>query len=304
MRHQTRQIRTLIDTDPGIDDALALLLAWGTPLLAVEWITTVAGNVPVDVATRNLARLLHLRPPTRLPRVAAGAARPLARPLVTATAYHGDDGLGDLDDWPEPPAFDGDVEAAALIVQAAREAAGALTLIALGPLTNIAVAVQRDAAAMAAIGRVVVMGGAVDVAGNVTPSAEFNIHVDPEAAARVIDAGLALDLVPLDATRQAVLPRADLEACPGPLAARAAAFSERGFRADAVRGTRGLTLHDPLAVAVAADPTLVTWQSVRLTVGAGGETRRVAGAPNCRIARTVDMRRLLPMVLQALCHAS
>jgi purine nucleosidase len=119
-----------------------------------------------------------------------------------------------------------------------------------------------------------------------------------------VETGLALDLVPLDATRQAVLPRADLEACPGHLAARAAAFSERGFRADAARGAPGLTLHDPLAVAVAADPTLVTWEAVRLTIGSGGETRRVAGAPNCRIARSVDTPRLLSMLLQALCRAS
>src|SRR5688572_11694994 len=116
MRDHTRRIRTLIDTDPGIDDALALLLAWATPSLSVEWITTVAGNVPVDIATRNLARLLHLQPPSRVPRVAAGAAHPLVRPLVTATAYHGDDGLGDLDDWPETPRLEGDVDAAALIV--------------------------------------------------------------------------------------------------------------------------------------------------------------------------------------------
>jgi inosine-uridine nucleoside N-ribohydrolase len=304
MRHHSPQIPTLIDTDPGIDDALALLLAWGTPALSVEWITTVAGNVPLDVATRNLARLLHLRRPRRAPRVAAGAAQPLGRPLVTATAYHGDDGLGDLEDWPVAAGHAGDVDAATLIVQAAKEAAGALTLIALGPLTNVALALQTDAAAMAGIARVVAMGGAVDVAGNVTPSAEFNIHVDPEAAAHVLGAGLALDLVPLDATRQAVLPRADLEACAGPLAARVAAFSAHGFRMDAARGTRGLTLHDPLAVAVAADPTLVTWESVRLAVGSGGETRRVAGAPNCRIARTVDTPRVLAMLLQALCPAS
>jgi inosine-uridine nucleoside N-ribohydrolase len=304
MRHHSRQIRTLIDTDPGIDDALALLLAWGTPTLSVEWITTVAGNVPLDVATRNLARLLDLRRPARAPRVAAGAAQPLARPLVTATAYHGDDGLGDLQDWPVAKGVGGDGDAAALIVEAAREAAGELTLIALGPLTNVALALHADARAMAGIGRVVVMGGAVDVAGNVTPSAEFNIHVDPEAAVRVLGAGLTLDLVPLDATRQAVLPRADLEACPGSLAARVAAFSDRGFRVDASRGMRGLTLHDPLAVAVAADPTLVTWESVRLAVGPEGETRRVAGASNCRIARTVDTPRVLSMLLQALCPAS
>ena len=304
MRPLPPQIRALIDTDPGIDDGLALLLAWGTPALSVEWITTVAGNVPLDVAGRNVARLLDLRRPPRPPRVAAGAARPLARPLVTATAYHGDDGLGDLGDWPAVNDLADDVDAASLIVHAAREAAGALTLIALGPLTNVARALEADAAAMSGIGRLVAMGGAVDVAGNVTPSAEFNIHLDPEAAARVMEAGLTLDLVPLDATRQAVLPRADLEGCPGPFAARAAAFSERGFRTDAARGTRGLTLHDPLAVAVAADPTLVTWESVRLTIGSDGETRRVAGPPNCRIARSVDTPRLLAMLLQALCPAS
>lgn len=304
MRPAASQIRALIDTDPGIDDGLALLLAWGTPALSVEWITTVAGNVPVDIAGRNLARLLDLRRPPRAPRVAAGAARPLARPLVTATAYHGDDGLGDLGDWAAVDDLAGDVDATTLIVEAAREAAGALTLIALGPLTNIARALQADVAAMRGVGRVVAMGGAVDVAGNVTSSAEFNMHVDPEAAARVVEAGLALDLVPLDATRQAVLPRADLEACPGRLAARAAAFSERGFRADAARGAYGLTLHDPLAVAVAADPALVTWESVRLTIGSGGETHRTAGAPNCRIARSVDTPRVLAMLLQALCPAS
>jgi inosine-uridine nucleoside N-ribohydrolase len=304
MRRPSSQIRVLIDTDPGIDDALALLLAWGTPALSVEWITTVAGNVPVDVAGRNLARLLDLRRPPLAPRVAAGAARPLARPLLTATAYHGEDGLGDLADWPAADDIAGDVDATSLILQAARAAAADLTVIALGPLTNIARALEVDAPALRGIGRLVAMGGAVDVAGNVTPAAEFNIHVDPEAAARVVAAGLALDLVPLDATRQAVLPRADLEACPGQLAARAAAFSERGFRADAARGARGLTLHDPLAVAVAADPTLVTWESVRLTIGPDGQTRRVAGSPNCRIARSVDTRRVVSMLLRALCPAS
>ncbi|HUF91761.1 MAG TPA: nucleoside hydrolase [Candidatus Limnocylindria bacterium] len=304
MHHPPPPIRALIDTDPGIDDALALLLAWGTPALSVEWVTTVAGNVPLDMATRNLARLLDLRRPAPPPRVAAGAGQPLARPLVTATAYHGDDGMGDLRDWPPTAEPAGGVDAVGLMIEAAREVAGALTVIALGPLTNVALALQADAAAMGGIGRLVVMGGAVDVAGNVTPSAEFNIHVDPEAAARVLDAGLALDLVPLDATRQAVLPRADLEGCPGPLAARVAAFSARGFRVDVSRGTRELTLHDPLAVAVAVDPTLVTWEAVRLAVGPEGETRRAEGPPNCRIARTVDAPRLLSMLLRALCPAS
>ena len=301
-------ITTLIDTDPGIDDALALLLAWGSPELEVEAITTVAGNVPLATATRNLDRLLALRRPPRRPRIGVGADRPLARPLVTAEHYHGADGLGDLADWPadvDDPAPAGEVRprAADLIVETAVRLGAALTLVALGPLTNVALALEADATSLAAIGRVVVMGGAVDVPGNVTPTAEFNIHVDPDAAARVIDAGLPLDLVPLDATRQARLTRADLEAAllrtPGPLADRIAAFTARAFRSDDVRG---IALHDPLAVGVAIDPGLVEWERIRIAVGPDGQTRHIPGTPNCRFARVVDARRFVTMFLARLSH--
>jgi purine nucleosidase/pyrimidine-specific ribonucleoside hydrolase len=292
----------VIDTDPGVDDALALLQAWGTPSLRVEAITTVAGNVPVTAGTLNVFRLLALREPRPAPVVGQGAAAPLTRTLVTATRYHGEDGLGDLDDWPVAyPKLD-PARGVALIVAAARRHGSRLTLIALGPLTNVALAVEADAAAMRAIGRVVAMGGAVDVPGNVTPDAEFNMHVDPEAARRVLDAGLSLDLVPLDATRQVVLERSALEAAliaaPGPYAERVRRFTARSI------GTRGMTLHDPLAVGVAADASLTTWEAVRLAVGADGETRRVAGAPNVRIARRVDTARFMPTFLAALCRAS
>ena len=139
--------RLLIDTDPGIDDALALLYGWGSPDLRLAAITTVAGNVPVAEATRNLLRLVALcgiEPPP----IAEGAAAPLDRGLVTATGYHGDDGLGDLPDWPSPPGTLVAQSAAEVIVEAARRAAEPLTLIALGPLTNVALALERDAAAL------------------------------------------------------------------------------------------------------------------------------------------------------------
>jgi inosine-uridine nucleoside N-ribohydrolase len=298
---------TLIDTDPGIDDALALLLAWGSPELEVEAITTVAGNVPLATATRNLDRLLALRRPPRRPRIGVGADRPLARPLVTAEHYHGADGLGNLADWPaaldDPALRDvGRPRAADLIVETARHRRAALTLVALGPLTNVALALEADAASLAAIGRVVVMGGAVDVPGNVTPTAEFNMHVDPDAADRVIGAGLPLDLVPLDATRQARLTRSELEAAlrrtPGPLADRIAAFTAHAFDTDE---TRGIALHDPLAVGVAIDPGLVEWEPVRIAIGPDGQTRRVPGTPNCRFARVVDARRFSALFLARLC---
>ena len=301
-------MHALIDTDPGIDDALALLFAWGSPGLRVVAITTVAGNVPVDDATRNLYRLMALGGIDPLPPIAQGAAGPLAGPLVTATSYHGADGLGEVLDWPATPPAPAAPTATNLIVETARCAAEPLTLIALGPLTNVALALERDVAALRRLARVVVMGGAVDVPGNVTPVAEFNIHVDPAAAARVFAAGLALDVVPLDATRQAVVSRPEFERAlqrwPGPRAERIAAFTRRAFGPWAGPGSSVMVLHDPLAVAAALDPSLVGWESTRLEIGPGGATRRAGGPSNCRVARAVDLPRFLPVFLDRLCPAS
>jgi inosine-uridine nucleoside N-ribohydrolase len=294
----------LIDTDPGVDDALALLQAWGTPALTVEVITTVAGNVPVVAGTLNVFRLLALRKPQPVPVVGQGASAPLDRSLRTATRHHGEDGLGDLTDWPAADPTLAPEGGVALILAAARRHRRELTLIALGPLTNIALAIEADAAAMRAVGRVVAMGGAVDVPGNVTRDAEFNMHVDPEAARRVVDAGVPLDLVPLDATRQVVLQRsvleAALDAAPASLAERVRRFTAHSFG----DGGRGMSLHDPLAVGLAVDPSLTTWEAVRLDVGADGETRRVAGTPNVRVARRVDAPRFMQTFLQSLCRVS
>jgi inosine-uridine nucleoside N-ribohydrolase len=297
MRH------ALIDTDPGIDDALALLLAWGSAEWTVDVVTVVAGNVPVHAGTLNVLRLVDLRHPSPPPLVASGAAQPLARPLRTAP-YHGGDGLGDLPDWSPVDARVASTDAPGVIVEAARRHADDLTIVALGPMTNLALAVERDAAAIRGAGRVVAMGGAVDVPGNVTPDAEFNAHVDPEALARVIDAGVRVDLVPLDATRQAVLERATLESAlshaPRAAAARVRRFTEYALRMDEKHGRRGMDLHDPLAIGGALDPTLIEWEVVRLEIGRDGQTRRAAGAPNARFARVVDAPRFLRLFQERL----
>lgn len=293
----------LIDTDPGIDDALALLLAWGSPEITVEAVTTVAGNVPLERGTTNVFRLLALRRPSPVPPVAEGASGPLTRPLSTATRYHGEDGLGDLADWAPVVATPDKRTAADLMVEMAGRLGRRLTLVALGPLTNVALALAAGDA-LAGVGRVVIMGGAVDVPGNVTPTAEFNIHVDPEAAMRVFAAGLPVDVVPLDATRQATLHRHELEAAlartPGTIATRIAAFTQRAFRLDG----GAMHLHDPLAVAVAIDPTLVEWKPLRLAVTTDGATRRASGPANCRMATRVDRERFLRTFLGRLCPAS
>jgi inosine-uridine nucleoside N-ribohydrolase len=300
-------MRLVIDTDPGIDDALALIFAWRSPEFEVQAITTVAGNVDVGTATTNARRLVALVRPGARVLVAAGAAKPLARPLVTATHYHGHDGLGDVGGWPVVRAKPTRHDAVDVLVDMTRRYRRDLTIVAIGPLTNIALALERDREALRTVGRIVVMGGAVDVPGNVTPTAEFNAHVDPEAAAAVIGGGLPLDLVPLDATRQAVLDRARLEDAArrsaDPVAARILKFTERAFRVDRARGTWGMVLHDPLAVGVVLDPTFVEWEPVFITIGPDGETRRTPGTPNCRVAKRVDRERFVSTFLGRLIPA-
>ena len=295
---------TVLDVDPGIDDALALLLAWGSPELDVLALTVVAGNAPLADTARNAARLVAMRRPARLPQMALGAAAPLRRALVTADPeHHGRDGLGDAPDWPPVASPPASPSAAETLVALARAHAERLTLIALGPLTNLALALRLDAAALRRIGRVVMMGGAVDVRGNITPDTEFNIYVDPEAAREVFDAGLRLHLVPLDATRQTTIHRDQLHAALagrlGPLAARIEAFTEQTFRLWGY-----MHLHDPLAVGLAVDESLAQWQPARIDVGESGQTRRAAGAPNCRVAQVIDAERFLALFFDRLCPAS
>jgi purine nucleosidase/pyrimidine-specific ribonucleoside hydrolase len=295
---------TVLDTDPGIDDALALLLAWGSPELDVLALTVVAGNAPLADTARNAARLVAVRRPARLPQIALGAAAPLRRALVTATpGDHGADGLGDVPDWPPVASPPASPSAAETLVALARAHGERLTLIALGPLTNLALALRLDADALRRTGRVVVMGGAVDVPGNTTPDAEFNAYVDPDAAREVFDAGLQVDLVPLDATRQTTINRDQLHAAlagrPGPLAARIEAFTEQS-----VRLWGYMHLHDPLAVGLAVDASLAQWQPARIAVGEGGQTRRAAGAPNCRGAQVIDAERFLAFFFDRLCPAA
>jgi len=193
-------LRVVIDTDPGIDDAVAILFALSSPAFEVLGITTVAGNIGLATTTRNAGRLLALMRRADVP-VIAGAASPLARKGFEASEIHGNDGLGGVA-FPPPLAEPGQGAVAWLTALLLREPAASIDVLALGPLTNLARLLTDHPAAARRIRRLIAMGGVIYEAGNVGPRAEFNIAADPEAAAIVLRSGLPIWLIPLDATRQ------------------------------------------------------------------------------------------------------
>ena len=320
----------LIDSDPGIDDALAILLALRSPDARVEAVTTVAGNVEVDRATANARRILAVAAPVPPPPLAGGAPAPLKRPLVTAHQVHGQDGLGNLGRFVDPsgqprypePTYAIEMRSGPeVILDTADRWGPELTIVALGPLTNLALALQQDPRRLGRAGRIVVMGGAIAVPGNVTPCAEFNFYVDPEAASTVLEAGLPVELVPLDVTRRVVLAQTVLKErlhrCADRVARFILDFTLHGFAFGAEREGPGIVLHDPLAMAVALDPSLVTLEPLyvevecegRLTRGLSLADRREIPshrkrASTCRVAVDVDAERVLQMVLERLCPVS
>lgn len=268
-------MRVVLDVDPGVDDALAMLLALRSPELEVVGIATVAGNVPVAQGTRNALAVLEQAGFPDVP-VYQGAERPLCRRLTTATFFHGAGGLGNTN-FPTPSAAPQAAKAVDFLCQVARQSEP-VGLIALGPLTNLALACQRDPDWPRRVHRIVMMGGTVAAPGNVTPVAEANVYTDPEAAAIVLTSGAPITLVGLDVTSKATVSAADLErAVPasGHAAAGAVATVGRELMGYYLRMAEGLghaqaALHDPLAVAVACRPRLVSTRRLRVEVETEG----------------------------------
>ncbi len=265
--------QVLLDVDTGVDDALALMLALRSPELEVVGITTVSGNVPVARATANTLLVLEVLGAPPIP-VVAGAAAPLARDLITATEVFGTDGLGDAASGYPAASRQAAEGAAEFMLDMIRRFPGELTLVATGPLTNVATAITRDGGRMRGLRGLTVMGGAIRVAGNVGPATEFNFGVDPEAAAIVLGAGLPLTLVPLDVTQQVVLSRKEVEGARDAGKLQAFIREITAVTMDFHRrheGIDGMTLDDPLAVAVVADPSLVETQPLAVAVERRGE---------------------------------
>ncbi len=248
----------LIDCDPGVDDAIALLLAAGSPALDVRAVTTVAGNVPLPLVTDN-ARFVCALAGLEAP-IAAGCDRPLVREPVTApVSYHGEAGLGGRRAPGELAPLSGE-HAVDLIVETVLSAPGEVTLLPIGPLTNLALALRREPRLAAAVREVVLMGGSIG-RGNQTPAAEFNVYVDPEAAAAVFAAPWKLTMVGLNLTHQAQATsevRDAVGALPGAGARLAADLLDYAAGGYPKRGLDGPPVHDPCAVARVVDPSLVT----------------------------------------------
>jgi inosine-uridine nucleoside N-ribohydrolase len=272
--------RIIIDTDTGVDDALAIILALKSPELKVEAITTVAGNVEVEKCTRNCLLLLDLLQPERMPIVAQGAKKPLVRGLFTAPEVHGDDGLGNVASrYPTPQHRATGRNAVDVIIDIVKGHPQRVTIVAIGPLTNIALALAKDFRTMRNVREIIVMGGAFGVAGNTGPVAEFNTYVDPEAARCVLDSALPTTLVPLDVTQKAVLQRSDVVRLARKGSNGIGLFIERITKKymqyhKKTEGFLGGYLHDPLAVAVAVRKSLVRCRELHVEVETQGDITR------------------------------
>ena len=294
----------LLDCDPGHDDAIAMLLALGSDELELRGVTTVAGNQTLEKTTANAIRVLELAGRAEIP-VAAGAGRPLVREPRVAAEVHGETGL----DGPDLPPPQGEPSPQHAVDFLAERIEGA-TLVATGPLTNVALLLARHPEAVPE--RIVLMGGAI-AEGNVTPAAEFNIWADPEAAHRVFTSGLDVTMVGLDVTHQALVTSAHAEQLgqSGRIGTVVAELLEfyGGFHRT-VYGWDGSPIHDAVAVAHVIDPTLLELEHVNVRVDCESELcrgrtvadiwRRTGLEPNANVAVGIDSERFVDLLLQRL----
>ena len=265
--------RIIFDTDPGIDDALAILLALASPELSVEGLSVVHGNCSLEQATRNALSVLEVANASHIP-VAMGCALPLVQPSLLAPETHGDMGLG-YAHLPEPRLEPSRQHAVDFLIERILASPGEITLVAIGPLTNIALAVRQEPRLAESLKELIIMGGAIRHEGNTTALAEFNTFVDPHAAHILYHAGIPTTLVPLDVTYQCILTPGDvqrLQKIDSPIT---------HFIADATRfymefhdqyqKIEGCVINDPLALALTFAPELCTYQELPVDVDISGE---------------------------------
>lgn len=296
--------------DPGHDDAVALMLACGTPKLEVRAVTTVAGNVPIEKTTRNALRVLSLIGREEVP-VGVGAAHPLVRPLHTAENIHGESGL-DGPEIPEATFAPDERGALALVADTLEASSRPITLVPTGPLTNVAILLQERPELKRRIGRIVLMGGSMGL-GNTTPAAEFNIYVDPEAARMVFESGLPITMVGLDITHQAGAGPEERERlrATGRVGEVAAGLLEFfGGTYKSVFGFDAPPVHDAVAVATVVEPEILEARSMRVDVECESELTRgetvcdfygmLDKPPNAEVGISLDTEAFFELLHRAL----
>jgi purine nucleosidase len=302
--------RIILDTDPGIDDSLAILLALASPELRLEAVTVTIGNCSTAQGVINALSVLDLAGANHVP-VAAGLDRPLIQPILTAPETHGNTGLG-YAQLPPPRQQPATQHAVDLLIEQILAAPGEITLVAVAPLTNLAMAIRREPAIIPAVRDVIIMGGAIRHEGNTTPLAEFNTYVDPHAAYMVYHSGMPITLVPLDVTYQCILTQADVDrllALESPIS-RFVADATRFYMEfhDEYQSIQGCVINDPLALALTFAPDLVETKPLHVTVDLHSELslgKTLADfyemwdkPPNMQVALTVQPRRFIELFIE------
>lgn len=303
--------KIILDCDPGHDDAVAILLAGHHPEIDLLAITTVSGNQTVDKTTHNALKVCSLANLRTIP-IAKGMDRPLVRPAKHAANIHGESGM-DGPVIPEPDIEPVPQHAVDLLIELLMNSDGDITLVPTGPLTNIATAMQREPAIIPKIKAISLMGGAIGL-GNVTPAAEFNIYADPEAAAIVFACGRPITMSPLEVTHQALVTDAvlaRLRAADRPVTTFVADLF--AFFRDTYRKNFGFSappLHDPCAVAVVVDPTLIAAHTIHVEIETTGQWTsgrtvcdifsKLGMEPNVRVGHALDVKRFWEMLIKTL----
>lgn len=263
--------RIIIDTDPGIDDALACLFALASPEIKLEAVTTTQGNVTLERATRNALAILELARVSHIP-VVPGSVLPLVQPLRASADIHGASGLGNSK-LPEPQTKSIPVHAVDFLIEKVLAEPDEISIVPIGPLTNIAMAIRKEPKFAKAIRELVIMGGAIRDGGNMTPLAEFNIYVDPHAAHIVFHSGIPITLIPLDVTQQCLLEPEHIDRLRkinSPISKFISDAVNVYMKASNERGFAGSALHDPLTLAAILAPELLTLKEYYVDVDISG----------------------------------
>ncbi len=308
----TTRHKVVLDTDPGIDDALAILLGLASPEIELLGLSIVGGNCPLAEGVANALGVLALGGAAHVP-VAAGVALPLLRPAFTATKIHGVSGLGYAQ---LPPTSAGPVaeHGVDLLIREVMAAPGEVTVVAIGPLTNLALALRKEPRIAAAVREVIIMGGAFRVDGNASPLAEFNIYVDPHAAQMVFMSGMPLLIMPWDITRNVKLYPADIERLlhvGGPIVRLIADATRFYIEAHELNyGFAACSVNDPAALVLAFLPELARVRPVHITVETASELtmgatvadfRGFTGqSANARLVVDFDTPRFIALLLERL----